>query len=145
MDGPDSPDPFKLTFLQETQELDLEGRAHLSDLIQKDRSLVGKLEPAYLGTYRMGKCTLFMAKELAFQEFHRYGGTVHGDERPVLASTFIMQCMGYKLFPCTGFAGNQDRTVRYGNFFHQLKDLPHCHAGAHYAFKTVDVLQFLPE
>ena len=40
------PDALELALLQEAQQLDLDGRRDLADLVEEERPVVGLLEPA---------------------------------------------------------------------------------------------------
>ena len=46
VDGLIAAQPLKLPFLEKTQELDLEGRGKLADLVEKEGAAVGLFEPA---------------------------------------------------------------------------------------------------
>src|SRR5262249_58510024 len=77
-----SPQPFELALLQHTQQLDLNGRRDVADLVQEERAFVGQLELARLGHGGSGKRALLEAEELALKKIVGDGGAVDLDERP---------------------------------------------------------------
>ena len=46
LDRPHAADPFEFAFLQNAQQLDLEARRNVADLVEKQRAAVGEFEPA---------------------------------------------------------------------------------------------------
>jgi len=74
-----------LLFLQNPQQLHLNRRRHVADLVQKYGSRVRLLELARLGHLRARERALLVAEELAFHQVLREGRAVDLDQRPVLA------------------------------------------------------------
>src|SRR5262245_46514475 len=62
---------FELPFLQKPQHLGLKFGRYIADLVEKDRTAMGQFDLARLTPMRTGKCSLFMAEQLALQEFFR--------------------------------------------------------------------------
>src|SRR5450432_71073 len=67
--------------LQDAQELGLQARRQLADLVQKERPPFGQLDPAALTCVCAGERALFVTEELALQKLRRKRGAVDGDER----------------------------------------------------------------
>src|SRR6516165_6061563 len=61
-------DPLELTFLEKTQQFGLERFGDVADLIEKDRTAVGKLELSFLALLRAGECAPFVTEQLAFEQ-----------------------------------------------------------------------------
>ena len=63
-------------FLQEAQELDLQGQRNIAHLVKKQRAAMGAFDLALGGLDCAGKRTLFMPEQLAFEQ-------VFGDRRAI--------------------------------------------------------------
>ncbi len=63
--------PLQLAALDKAQQLGLQPQRHLANLIQKQRTAVGGLNPAYAPLYRTGESSARMAKEFGFKK--RFG------------------------------------------------------------------------
>ena len=92
---------FKLHFLQDPEEFDLEGRGHFTDLIQKERSPVGKFEATFSLTNGAAERSPFVSEELAFEEGFRQCATVDRDERVFGSSAVEMDRPCDQLFSGT--------------------------------------------
>ena len=55
---------LELLFLQDTQQLGLQGRRDITDFIQEKRSLVGQFEATDFLRNGAGECALLVTKEL---------------------------------------------------------------------------------
>jgi hypothetical protein len=76
------------SFLQNAQQFGLKGERHLADLIEEDRSTIGRLEEAGAGLARAGEGLAGMAEEFGL---HQFGGdcrAVDGDKRSLVAATY---------------------------------------------------------
>src|SRR5438874_11019298 len=62
---PRTPQALELPLLQDTQELGLELQGDVTDLVQKQRALVGQLHPAELLDDRSGAGTSLVPKQFA--------------------------------------------------------------------------------
>src|SRR5215813_8424317 len=82
-------DSFKLLLLQDPQELDLQGRVHLPDLVQKKRSASSQLEAAELPVGRASKSSLLVAEQLSFEKRFRDGRTIDGNEGALGSRPFM--------------------------------------------------------
>src|SRR5450759_4402246 len=68
--------------LPQAEQLGLERERQLGDLIQKQRSMLRKLDQAGFRVIRSGERTLFVSKKFAFQQGGGDRRTVHRDEGP---------------------------------------------------------------
>src|SRR5262245_14386691 len=91
-------------FLEDPQQLDLDLQRHVADLVEKYRRPVGRLETANLAGHGIGEGTALMAKQLAFDEGDRYGGTVHADHRQVSSRACFVNGPRKELLADAGFA-----------------------------------------
>jgi len=80
VDHPVASDAGEAEVLQDVQELGLEGKGMLRDLVEVDRPLVGVLELARLSAVRPGERALFVAEELRLEEPGGNRGAVDLDE-----------------------------------------------------------------
>ncbi len=71
LDGnvPGAAEPPRAAFLQHPQQFHLKRQGHVADFVQEERALPRQLEEARLARVGAGKGALFMAEELAFEEF----------------------------------------------------------------------------
>ena len=67
--------------LQDAQQLCLDARRYLGDLVQKKRAGVSKLEAAWTPVHGAGKRAAFVTEDFVFQQRLGNGGAVDGDER----------------------------------------------------------------
>jgi hypothetical protein len=69
-------EPLDLAFLQRPQQLGLQGRLEVADLVQEQRATVGQLEAPRARLRRPGERPLLVAEQLALDEARRQGRTV---------------------------------------------------------------------
>src|SRR3954470_1724758 len=75
------PDALEFSLLQHAQELHLDLRSEIANLIEEDRAAVRQLEPALAHCDGAGEGALLMAEQLAFDERRRQRGTIDANER----------------------------------------------------------------
>jgi len=76
LDLPFPPHPHEGLGFQKPEDLRLEERLHISDLIEKNGSPVGQLKKPLLRILGIGEGSLFISEELRFQEGIRDGTAV---------------------------------------------------------------------
>src|SRR5690606_33198285 len=76
----DAAHALELALLQDAEELGLQGKRHLPDLVEEDRAVLGELEASVLGLVGAGEGSLLVAEELAFEEGVHDGRAVDADE-----------------------------------------------------------------
>src|SRR5690606_32358805 len=94
--------------LEGTQELDLDVRLHLGDLVQEERPAVGELEAAGLLVDRPGEGALLVAEQLVLQDLTREGAAVDRDERALLAGRLLVDRAGDELLAGAALAHDED-------------------------------------
>jgi len=95
-----------LPFLQHSQQLGLQTQVEVGNSVQKQRAAVGFFHSAHVPGHRSGKRALFVPEQLAFHQFTRNGGHVHGHERLVRPARLKVNGLGHQLLPGTGFAAH---------------------------------------
>ena len=80
----------------------------VTDLVKKDRAVVGETEIATTVTRRPGEAASHVAEELTLKQLRRNGGHVDGDEGLSRSWTEPVDGMGEELFPGTWFSEKED-------------------------------------
>ena len=75
-------DALELALLQHAQQLELQARRHVADLVEEQRPLVGQLEAPELPLHRARERALLVAEQLRFQQRLGQRAAVDLDERP---------------------------------------------------------------
>src|SRR5947208_1155660 len=78
-------DALELARLQKPKELDLEGRTHLTDLVEEEGAAVRELELALSLHVRAGVGAALVAEQLGLQQGVGDRAAVDRDERPVVS------------------------------------------------------------
>ena len=81
MRGLGAPDPQELSFLKHAEQLGLEARGDLADLVEEQRALVGALEAAGATALGSGEGPLLVTEELTLEHALGKRLAVDGDER----------------------------------------------------------------
>ena len=74
-------DPLQFAAFQKTQQLGLKRQRHLTDLVQKQRAAIRRLNPSRPPLHRAGEGASRMPKKLGLQQRLRNGRAVQRDER----------------------------------------------------------------
>ena len=80
----DVADRMNLAAFEEAQELRLDGRLELADLVEEQRAALGRADDARKRVDRAGERAAPVAEELALDELARHGGAVERHERSAL-------------------------------------------------------------
>src|SRR3546814_999224 len=72
--------PLDHPLLEEAQQLQLERKRDVADLVEEKRAALSKLDLALRGLDRAGKGALFIAEQFGFEQAFGDGGTVDRDE-----------------------------------------------------------------
>ena len=99
-----SAQPFKLLILQNPQQLRLQLQRELSDLVQKQRALVGEFNSSDLLGHRSGESSLLITEQLAFHQARRNRRAIQFDETVVGALTQAMDGACHQFLTGSGFA-----------------------------------------
>ncbi len=76
-------DPLELAIFQNAQQLDLQRRTELADLVEKDRAVARHLEAARMMLDRTGEGALLVSEQLALDDGFGERAAVHVDEATV--------------------------------------------------------------
>src|SRR5262249_25235137 len=94
LDGGAASQAGELAVLEDMQELALEGRMQIADLVEEDRAVVGGLEFAELELMGAGERTALVTEQLALQELARHGRAVDLHEGTGLANPELVNGSG---------------------------------------------------
>src|SRR5262249_15537193 len=95
-------------FLKDSHQCHLRFCCQLADFIEKDRSAMGSFEPADPLLQRSGERTLFVAEQLARDQFGRKCCAIHFNESPAGPRCSPMNRMSDEFLSGAGFPGYQD-------------------------------------
>jgi hypothetical protein len=115
----------ELRVLQHVEELGLERRPHLANLVEEDRAEVRLLELADAGRGGAGERALLVPEELALEQLRRQRGAVDFDERLRLSRGSLMDRARHQLLAAAALAGNEHGDVAVGHLLDDVRDLPH--------------------
>ena len=117
--------PDHLVF-QHAQQFGLQQRRKLANFVEKQRASVRRLEQALLHLLGVGERAFFVAEKFGFHQRLGNRGAVDGDERFVLAGTFIVNGLGDEVFAGAAFALNQNGCSFAGrNLADEVHELGH--------------------
>src|SRR6266404_821825 len=88
--GPSASQAFKLPSLQSAEQLGLDLDGNISNLVEKQRALIGELKPSNLLRNRPGKGPLLVSKEFTLQQAGRYGCAIQAYKSAILAAAAIV-------------------------------------------------------
>src|SRR4051812_28408359 len=145
MHDPVAADRPVLALLENAQQLGLQIRRHLADLVEQQRAALGHLEQAFLVHRRAGERALLVAKELRLDQILGNRGAVDLDERPLRPFAVVVNCIGNQFFAGAVFTLDQDVRFAGRNTLDQLEQLLHLLAFADDVLEFVAVLQLLLE
>ncbi len=94
-------------FLQHAQQLDLQFRRHVADLVEKHGAAFGGAEQAGMIGMRAGEGAAAMAEQFGLEQLGRHRGAVDGDERPSGAWTALVDGARQQLLAGAAGAGDE--------------------------------------
>ena len=97
--------------LKHAQQLGLQRKGELADLIEKDRSSLGRAEHAQHGLLGARECAADVAEELALEKTLADTRAIDRDERPLRPQALGKKPPGNQFLPRAAFAFNQNTTV----------------------------------
>src|SRR6185295_6600681 len=100
--------PLELSLLQGAKQLHLDRERNLPDLVEKERSAVGELEPSLTTSHRSGEGTSLVSKELGLQQTLREGSAAHVDERLVVTRRLLVDRLGHQLLASSRLSQQKD-------------------------------------
>ena len=117
--------PDELALLHQPEQLGLQPRIELADLVEKKRAFERLLGEAGMPFVRAGEGSLLVAEEGGVDQLRCQGGAVDRDERGIPPAARRMQEAGRHLLAGPGLAEQQHRQVEIG---HPLQHPP-CRPG----------------
>ena len=123
-------DALELAFLQHTQQLGLECRRDLADLVQEQRAAVRQLEAALAFLGGAGERALLVTEQLRLQQGLGERRAVHADERRVLAWALGMDGARDDFLAGTALAAQQHRGAPGRRLVNLGKHLLHARTAA---------------
>ena len=108
-------DGAQLARLEHAEQLDLESRAHLGDLVEEERAAVGLLEEALAVSGRAGEGAPAVAEELRLEQVFGDGAAVHGHERPLRPRALLVDGARHQLLAGARLAEDQHRHTGGGH------------------------------
>src|SRR5258708_2095357 len=114
--------PLELLLLQRAQKLRLQLWADVSDFIEEQCAVIGKLKTAALLHQGAGECTLFVSEEFAFDQPGWNGRAIEPYKRPVTSWTVAMNCACNQLLPSSRLTAQQNSRSRWGDNLDLVED-----------------------
>src|SRR5262249_2374247 len=96
-------DPTHLAAIDRAEQLRLERKIEIADLVDEQRATVRFFEHAGTRRDRAGECAALVTEELRFNERRRHRSAVEDDERTGAAAHFVER-LGEHFFARAGFA-----------------------------------------
>src|SRR5581483_7650768 len=131
-----APDALELPLLQDPQQLHLDDRRDLADLIEEERALMRELEPAAPLLHGAGERAFFMTEKLSLKQRLWQSRTADLDERVVAPRAAPVYGIRDELLAGAAFAEDQDGRIGCGNELHFLEHFPHPLIAAEDPFET---------
>ena len=105
-------DPAKRAILERSEQRFLSGRGEISDLVEKDRSAIGRgLDVAAVAFARAGERALFVTEEFAAGQGFGDCAAIDDDQRLFRARAIFMQAARDDLLAGAGLAADDDGIV----------------------------------
>ena len=136
---------LELLLLQHAQQLHLHISGQLTNLVEKDRAVVGELESPFLLLHRAGERTSLVTEQFALGEGRREGAAVDLDHHRALAPAQVVNGSRDELLAGARFAQNQHRRIRRCDHLDVVEHLLHRAGVADDLAKPLLDLQFLPK
>src|SRR6185436_11032060 len=97
--------------LEHLQQLRLQRGAHLADLVEEHRAVIGELELARLVLNRPGEGAALEPEQFRLEELGWQGRAIHFDERLVAPDRRGIERSRDQFFPGAAFSPNENRDV----------------------------------
>ena len=130
-------DPLDLLLLQAPEDLSLQRKRQVADLVEEEGGAGGRLEEADLPGVGAGEGAPLVPEQLALEEVLGDGGAVDGVERPRGARGAGVNGARHQLLARARLAPDQDGGVRRGDLLDEAEDLAHRRALAHDRLEAV--------
>ena len=100
---------------EHAQQLDLQVRRHLGDLVEEQRAAVRALEETLMLPFCAREAALLVPEQLAFDQVGGDRTAVDGDERAIAAPAEVMHGARDELFAGSALAGDEHAECRAGH------------------------------
>ena len=97
--------------LEHPEQLDLQGGAHVPDLVEEDGAAVGEGEASLAMPDGVREGALDVAEELGLEQLLGNGAAVDGDQGPLRAPTVVVECPRDQLLAGAALARDQHRAL----------------------------------
>src|SRR5262249_24349459 len=134
--GPRAPQTLDLFLFEHPEQLHLDVRRQVSDLVEKDRRVVGQLETAHLLREGARERTLLAAEQLALDEGVGNRRAVDLDHGTGMSSSQLVDLRRKQLLPAASLSEQQHRRVGDGHLTHLIHDLAESRTVTDDALKT---------
>src|ERR1700720_2736961 len=124
-DGSRAAQPLELAFLQYPEKFDLNRGGHVSDFIEKQRTIVCHFKFAGLAGCGPGESSFFVAEQFALQKIFWDGGAVNFDEGAGSAPRFFVNGTGNQILAHATLSTQQNRRVGARNPFYSSQHFLH--------------------
>src|SRR5262249_30299110 len=124
LDGLRAAQPLDDALLKHAQQLDLYLHRQLTDLVKKERRLVGGLETTDLAGQRARICAALTAEQLAFDERGWNGCTAHPDHLAVVPRAEVVYRSGDHFFASARLTQEQHGGRSGGHLFDLFENPP---------------------
>ena len=138
-------EPSERAFLQHAQQLDLGGRRHLADFVQKERAAIGQLEASLTPVGGARERALLVPEDLAFEQRLGNGRAVDRDERKRGARTELVDRLRHQFLARARLAADEDRCAGRRRLLDHVVDLPHLGAVADHRPERAVFPQLTPQ
>jgi hypothetical protein len=118
-------DALERILLEHAQELGLQPRSDLADLVQQQRAAIGQLEPSATQAIGAGESAFSWPNSSDSSRFSLKRRTVHREHRTIRAVAGRVQRSGDDFLPGAAFAADQDRRVALGHLIDPLLHIAH--------------------
>src|SRR5437867_6251294 len=124
LNGPVAADSFKFLFLKDAQERDLHFRRQFADFIEENRSAIRRLKPPDPLLQSAGERPLFVAEQLARDEFRRQRRTTDFDQSTPASRRPPVNAVRDKLLSTARLSGDQHGRVGRGHAINGSQYIP---------------------
>src|SRR5229473_2848043 len=140
---PVTADAFDLTFLQHSQQCDLDFRGQVAYFVQENRPAVRRFKTPRAPLRRTSKGALLVTEELGSNQRYRECGAIHTNKCPFPAVGSLVDGARNQLLSRAGFPQNQDCGIRMCHLADLAEHFTQLLGGADYVLKhrvTIDLL-----
>ena len=132
-------------FLEDAEQLNLEGVGHVADFVEKEGAAFGDGESAGFIGMGVGEGAFFVAEQLGFEKGFGQGAAVDGDETVVFAGAEFVEGPRDEFFAGAAGALDEDGAAALGDVGEDVEDAVHYVVFADDALEGVAVAELLAQ